>query len=49
MPEVMVSWLKLTRAPRTRGGTTSQMYSGTTIDADPTASPMTTRAPTRTP
>lgn len=25
MPEVMASWLKLTRAPRTRGGATSPM------------------------
>jgi hypothetical protein len=38
MPEVMASWLKLTRAPRTRGGSTSPMYSGTTIDAEPAAS-----------
>ena len=49
MPDVMASWLKLTMAPRTRGGTTSPIYSGTTIDAEPTASPMTTRAATRTP
>jgi hypothetical protein len=49
MPEVMASWLKLTIAPRIRGGTTSPMYSGTIIDAEPTASPMTTRAATRTP
>lgn len=26
MPEVMASWLKLTRAPRTRAGTTSPMF-----------------------
>ena len=35
------SWLKLTSAPRTRGGATSLMYSGTAIDAEPTASPIT--------
>lgn len=49
MPEVMASWLKLTSAPRYLGGAASPMYIGTTIDAEPTASPMTTRAPRRTP
>ncbi len=49
MPEVMASWLKLTRAPRTFGGAVSPMYSGTTMDADPTARPITTRAATSTP
>jgi hypothetical protein len=49
IPEVMDSRLKLTRAPRTRGRATSPIYSGTTMDAEPTASPMMTRAPTRTP
>ena len=49
MPEVMASWLKLTSAPRTFGGAVSPMYSGTTIDAEPTARPMTIRAATRTP
>ena len=44
MPTVIASWLRLTRPPRTRGGTISPMYSGTIIDADPTARPMMTRA-----
>ena len=48
MPEVMASWLKLTSAPRYFGGAASPMYMGTTIDADPTARPMTTRAPRST-
>ena len=44
MPEVMASWLKLTRAPRIFGGADSPMYRGTTIDAEPTARPITKRA-----
>ena len=48
MPLVIASWFRLTRAPRTRGGTTSPMSSGTTMEADPTARPMTTRAASST-
>jgi hypothetical protein len=39
--------LKLTSAPRIRGGAISPMYSGTVIDAEPTATPMTVRATRR--
>jgi hypothetical protein len=49
MPELIASWLKLTSAPRYLGGAASPMYMGTTIDAEPTARPMTTRAPSRNP
>src|SRR3954451_16754117 len=39
MPSVTISWLKLTTAPRIRGGTSSAMYMGETNDAQPTARP----------
>jgi hypothetical protein len=48
MPEVMASWLRLTRPPRIRGGAASPMYIGTVIEADPTARPMTTLATSST-
>jgi hypothetical protein len=42
---VTASWLKDTSPPRTRGGAISEMYSGATKEAVPTASPRKNRKP----
>jgi hypothetical protein len=44
MPVVTASWLKDTSPPRTRGGAISEMYSGATKEAVPTASPRKNRS-----
>eukprot|EP00959_Pyramimonas_sp_CCMP1952_P107046 2237737-Pyramimonas_sp.AAC.1 len=41
MPMQMESWLRDPRAPRTEGGDTSEMYTGTTHDDSPMPSPAT--------
>lgn len=48
MPTVIMSWFNDTSRPRRTGGEISAMYSGTTSDAAPMASPITNREPTRT-
>ena len=47
MPVLRASWLKLTSAPRNRGGAASPIYIGTTMEADPTPRPITTCAASR--
>jgi len=46
IPTQMESWLALPRDPRSAGGATSEMYSGTTADARPMPKPETRRPAT---